>query len=129
MKKMKWLFIFVIAIFVYSCSTNDDDDAVYDRIIKFRNDYNNRNLTALRSNFHSGRADGTVLAYWDTVFGGGTQVTITISDINTLTSPFVTAKISSSNGVRNGDNITFTMQEESAGIWKIVTIGGAVSFP
>ena len=130
MKKMKWLVIFVIAALFYSCTTNEDDDAIYDRIMKFRNDYNNQNLAELRSNFYSGAADSTTLAYWDTKLGGGSQVTITIKDVNTLLLPLVTAKISSSNGVLDNDDITFTMQEESPGIWKIVTIGGgSVSFP
>ena len=126
MKKMKWFFILLIAVFVYSCTTNEDDDAMYDRIMKFRNDYNNRNLTALRSNFYLGLADTSTLAYWDTKLGGGT---ITITDVNTLLSPLVTAKISSSTGTLVNDSVTFTMQQESSGDWKISAISAPVIFP
>ena len=134
MKKIKWLFIFMIAVLFYSCSTDDDNgdpaSMMYNRVMKFRNDYNTRNESALLSNIHPDRGNQADLVFWDGVLGNNNQVSIdlTIDSINTATNT-VAARISgSSPSLLDNSDITFTMKEDGSDNWKIFSISGAVTF-
>jgi hypothetical protein len=75
MKKIKTvlflLSLFVLTFVFYSCSTDDDDEAlsISERIVRFCDDYNN-NRNSIKNNFTAGSLANSDMAYWNTFFGG-----------------------------------------------------------
>ena len=128
MKKAKFVFFVIIVLFCfYSCAQDDDTMSRYDRVIKFRNDYNSRS-SSIGTNIHSSKGGaGNAIAVWDAIFNPGSSTEgITLASISSGNPVEATLNCT---GYTNGA-IKFDMAEDGADNWKIttVTINGSQKF-